>query len=151
MPIMMFIFRYVWVACDVGLGRLYGRTGDDTQDCIRFQFAKAEALYREIDFSPHKKVLHLNGEPIGSLANMETYVKLGLGVEVDNVDEPGIYEMQGWGAGGHACTIIRRPDDGSLWTMDFTTKTTDGLRPITWADIQRWWPNRMIVKLRVPA
>jgi hypothetical protein len=137
----------------VGLGRSYGHTGEETQDCIRFQVAVLVPLYPEVDFTPHLDLLHLNGQPVGSLANMQKLVDLGVGVEVDDAIEPGIYCLQGWtgfgGGRGHAIFMIRR-GGGGLFVMDFTTATTDGLRPLDWVDVLRKWPTRMIVKLREP-
>lgn len=143
------LLRFLWHACDVGLGRSYGHTGDDTQDCIRFQVAVIAGVYPRVDFAPHYDVLHLAGQPIGSLANMETLIQLGVGDEAATADDRGVYALQGWNGGrGHAIFLIRRPDDGSLWVMDFTTATTDGLRPIEWREIVRKWPTRLLVKLR---
>jgi hypothetical protein len=144
------LLRFLWAACDVGLGRSYGHTGEETQDCIRFQVAVLVPLYPEVDFTPHLDLLHLNGQPVGSLANMQKLVDLGVGVEVDDAIEPGIYCLQGWNGGrGHAIFMIRR-GGGGLFVMDFTTATTDGLRPLDWVDVLRKWPTRMIVKLREP-
>ena len=140
--------RYLWAACNVGLGRSYGHTGDDTQDCIRFQVAKLKEVYPDVDFSSEHKVLHLVGETVLSLNNMKALVRLGVGTEVNQPAERGIYEVQGWkGNRGHAFTLIRRRDD-SLWIMDFTTGTTDGLRPIEWDTVVRKWSLLMVVKLR---
>ena len=147
---MKLLTRYLWHACDVGLGRSYGHTGDDTQDCIRFQVAVLRGVYDDVDFSADHRVLHLNGENVGSVRNMQTLVRLGVGVEVAIPAEKGVYVLQGWkGASGHAITLIRR-GDGSLWVMDFTTATTDGLRPIEWPDVMRRWPVRMLLRLREP-
>ena len=144
------LVRFLWHACDVGLGRSYGHTGDDTQDCIRFQFALLKGLYPDVDLEAHHRVLHLNGQMVGSLVNMETLVQLGVGVEAIDAAIVGVYALQGWSGGkGHAVFLIRRGDD-SLWVMDFTTATTDGLRPIAWADVVRRWPSRMLVKLKEP-
>lgn len=142
------LLRVLWHACDVGLGRSYGHTGDDTQDCIRFQVAVIDLLYPGA-LDGHHDVLHLNGQPIGSLANMETLIQLGVADEAATADDRGVYALQGWNGGrGHAIFLIRRPDDGSLWVMDFTTATTDGLRPAEWREIVRKWPTRLLVKLR---
>jgi len=145
------LLRTLWAACDVGLGRSYASasTSPDTQDCARFLVAVIVAVYPRVDFVPHLAVLHLNGQPIGSLANMATLIELGVADEAATADDRGVYAMQGWNGGrGHAIFLIRRPDDGSLWVMDFTTATTDGLRPIEWREIVRKWPSRLLVKLR---
>lgn len=142
--------RFLWHACDVGLGRSYGHTGDDTQDCIRFQVAVLRGMYPAIDWTPHHRLMHLDGQPVGTLANMALLVTLGVGVEVSEPNEAGVYALQGWkGGSGHAIFIIRRRN-GELWTCDFTTATTDGLRPMEWDDVLRKWPVRMLVKLREP-
>ncbi len=144
------LLRFLWHACDVGLGRSYGHTGEDTQDCIRFQIAVLVPLYPDVDFTPWLGLLHLDGQPVGSLANMAKLVELGVGVEVGDAMEPGIYCLQGWKGGrGHAIFMIRR-GGGDLFVMDFTTATSDGLRPLDWIDVLRKWPSRMVVKLREP-
>lgn len=144
------LLQFLWHACDVGLGRSYGHTGEETQDCIRFQVAVLVPLYKDVDFTPWLDLLHLNGQMVGTLANMEKLVELGVGVEAEDAMEPGIYCLQGWKGGrGHAIFIIRR-GGGSLWTMDFTTATTDGLRPLEWQRVLDKWPTRMLVKLREP-
>ena len=144
--------RFLWNACDVGLGRSYasGASGDDTQDCIRFQVATIRGMYPAIDWTPHHRLMHLDGQPVGTLANMALLVELGVGVEVSEPSEPGVYALQGWkGGSGHAIFIIRR-GDSSLWVCDFTTATTDGLRPLEWVDVLRKWPSRMLVQLVTP-
>lgn len=144
------LLHFLWHACDVGLGRSYGHTGDDTTDCIRFQFAVLRGVYPAVDFDSHHKMLHLDGQPAGSLANMQKLLDLGVGTEAADASEKGVYVQQGWkGASGHAIILIRR-GNGSLWIMDFTTATTDGLRPIEWSDVTRRWPSRLLVKLREP-
>ena len=144
------LLQFLWHACDVGLGRSYGHTGEDTQDCIRFQVAVLVLLYKDVDFTPWLGLLHLNGQPVGTLANMAKLVELGVGVEVEDAAESGIYCLQGWKGGrGHAIFLIRR-GGGGLFVMDFTTSTTDGLRPQEWPDVLRKWPTRMLVKLREP-
>jgi len=140
--------RFLWSALDVGLGLSYG---DDT-DCIRFQFAVLLAMYPEVvDIAAHHRLLHLDGQPVGSLANMAKLVELGIGTEALDADIRGVYAMQGWNGGrGHALFLIRTRRRG-LWTVDFTTATNDSMRPIEWATVVRKWPSRMVVKLREPA
>jgi hypothetical protein len=142
-----FLVRFLWAACDVGLGRSYGHQGESTSDCIRFQYATLRGMYDGVDWTAHHRLLHLDGQPVGTLANMAKLVDLGVGVEHTDAHEPGVYACQFWNGGrGHAVFLIRRKG-GSLWICDFTTATSDGLRPLDWTDITRRWPSRMLVKL----
>lgn len=145
------LVQFLWHALDVGLGRSYGHTGEETQDCIRFQVSVLVLLYPDVDFTPWLGLLHLNGESLGTLANMEKLIELGVGEEEPDADLVGIYCLQGWrGNSGHAIFLIRRRN-GSLWVCDFTTSTADGLRPLEWSEVERKWPVRMLVKLRDPS
>jgi len=142
--------RFLWSALDVGLGRSYGRTGEDTQDCVRFVVSTLRGMYPGIDMTPHSDVLHLNGQSVGSLANMERLEDLGVGARVQDCDEPGVYALQCWrGGSGHAFFLIRRRS-GALWLCDFSPADCDGLEPIEWRDIVARWPSRAMVRLTRP-
>lgn len=142
--------RFLWAALDCGLGRSYGHTGE-TQDCIRFQFATLVGMYPEVDLAAHHRVLHLNGESLGSVANMEKLVALGLGEFAHSPDLPGVYAMQGWqGGGGHAVFLVKRKS-GELWIAEFTTRTADGFEAVSWGWVTSRWSQRALVRLRAPS
>lgn len=144
---MSLIKRYLFAALDVGLGRSYGHTGDGVTDCILFQVAKLARVYPSIDFSSHSDALHLNGYGVGSYANMEKLVELGVGEVWTGEPRKGdVVECQGWGSYGHAFTLLHV--DGQLWIMDSHNRTTDWLRPMAWEEVRRTWPQLMAVKLR---
>ncbi len=94
---MSFRERVYHAALDWGLGRRYGHTGDATTDCVRFWYAILLALLGPDVMGPIHKAWHLNGYPLGSMANLEALVATGA---AEWVDEPqaddGIYLGQGW-------------------------------------------------------
>ena len=138
--------RFLWSALDVGLGRSYG-IGDGRQNCITFVYAVLVGMYPAVDFTAHHKVLHLDGQPVGSVANIARLCQLGVAVETHDATEVGIYICQGWkGGSGHNIFLARRPDK-SLWICDFTPADCDGLEPIAWEDVVARWPTRAIARL----
>ena len=137
--------RWLWASLDVGLGRSYG-IGDGKLNCVVFVISVLRAMYPALDWTTPHRVLHLDGQPVGSLANTAKLVEMGVGVETVDASEKGVYVAQGWrGGSGHCIFLVRRRN--GLYICDFSPADCDGLEPVEWADIVRRWPSRMLVKL----
>ena len=129
--------RFVWAAADVGLGRRYGHTGDATQDCVRLMYAACVALYDGVvDLQPWIKVMHLNGEPIGSMANIDAYVQAGVAQLVDWPTPESVCLVQVWWANrGHMFAHLEPPGPEvgpkleQPHILEATPATADWLRP----------------------
>jgi hypothetical protein len=109
---------------DVGLGRRYGHTGDETQDCVRILYAALEVMYPDVDVAAWHKPLHLAGYPLGSFANIEATVQLGVGRSVVR-PEPGsvVLVQEWWKTGGHAYSHLEpeSPDPRPGYILHATT------------------------------
>ena len=147
--------RIVRAALDVGLGRSYGHTGDATQDCVRLWYAILCLVYIGAGLEQHSDEMHLHGYPLGSFANAEAIVDLGLGEYVDTPQAGRWHYCQGWrhSGSGHCWGWYEPPavEIGSSMVLEATTRTTDWYAPEFWADRRRRFDEVRIVALREEA
>lgn len=129
-------------ALDVGLGRRYGHTGNDTQDCVRFTYAILKAVYPNQPWSALNEVMHLNiPDGLGSFANVEAVIALGIGERVDHPMPSHWHYCQGWRSSnrGH-CFLWWEPPVpilGSGWILEATNGTSDWYRPMDWTTVTK--------------
>jgi len=142
--------RWLWAVADVGLGRRYSHSGDDSTDCIRLTAAVLGVLYPEISWPD--RVMHLHGYSVGSMANVDQVIESGAGVSIRAPDltESGVYYCQGWGRYGHCFFLAVRPR-GTLWIVEASNLTSDWVRPVVWADVVDAFPDLRIARLQRPA
>lgn len=129
------LVRDLWkdAMLDVGLGRKYGHTGDDSVDCVRIIAHAIEVMYPMVDVRSQWKQLHLSGgQGAGSTANIDALVDLGVARYVDFPVPGGVAIAQKWkGPKGHMFSILR-PESvvpGPDWILHATTDS-DWYRPI---------------------
>lgn len=131
--------RVYHAALDWGLGRKYGHTGDATTDCVRYWYAILLALLGDEVMEPIHKAWHLNGYPLGSMANLEALVGTGAAEWVtEPLPDGGVYLGQGWtkesGAwkSGHLLGIITFAGpvlDSPFWLLE-SNRNDDWFRPV---------------------
>lgn len=148
---MAFRERFKDAALDVGLGRKYGHTGDDTQDCVRLLYAILVVVYGSVMVGIRAEMMLNVPDGLGSAKNCAALVHSQLAAWVQAPAEPGIYYCQGWrGNKGHAFALIVYPTPMAgewLWILEATNGTDDWYRPVTWSEVQGKWPNLTIVQL----
>lgn len=156
---MEFRERFKDAALDVGLGRKYGHTGDDSQNCVRFLYAILLVIYGELVKSKLAE-LHLNiANGLGSFANCAALVSLQIGEWATTPSTPGIYYCQGWRKingelKGHSFALVVYPTPLTgewLWILESTNGTSDWYRPVKWSDlVDKWSAGLKLVRLLEP-
>lgn len=124
---------------DVGLGRSYGHTGDDTQDCVRLIHAALVAMYPLVDRLVHvevRRAILLDGYPLGSTANVDALVLEGVARRVDTPPPGSVCVIQEWrdtpaGPRGHCYSHLEpesvSPASGKI--IHATNGSTDWYAP----------------------
>ena len=142
---------------DVGLGRRYGHTNDDTVDCIRFAYQALAAAHPDRPWAEYTKELHLNGQTPPSTVNVVT-VSLLLGHPVTTApDRGGWWYCQGWrwdaSRGqhrGHTWVYLHHPQ-GMGWIVEATNGRADWARRIPWAELDSYWDTIACTRCDRPA
>ena len=132
---MRFHERVKDAALDVGLGRKYGHTGNASQNCVRLWYAILFILFGSIVGTKSDEI-HLNiRNGLGSFANLEALVELGL---AEWILAPGAGDVclgQGWRRDddgdlvGHLFGMLERDILGEWWILESTNGTPDWYRP----------------------
>lgn len=164
-PLGTFIERYKDAILEVGLGRTYGHTDNASQDCVRLQYAALEKLWGTGVVKPLSRQLHLNGYPLGSIANCRALVDAGMGDWVEEPEVGGVYYVQVWrkDGSGHCYVLLYYPGpvDQPLWILEATNsnrdRDEDGVkdrydwyRAADWDDLQKDVETLGLVRLRDP-
>lgn len=130
------LVRDLWkdAVLDVGLGRRYGHTGDESVDCVRIVAHALEVMYPLADVRSEWRRLHLSydGAGPGSFANIQALVDLDIAVEVTEPAPGGVTIYQKWkGSRGHMFSILRPElvQPGPDWLLHATTDE-DWYRPV---------------------
>ena len=131
--------RVYHAALDTGLGRKYGHTGDATTDCVRYWYAILVDLLGEQTMEAINKAWHLNGYGLGSMANVEALVGIGVAEWVDYPQaDGGIYLGQGWTKkngkwkSGHLLGVVTFAGPlltSAFWLLE-SNRNDDWFRPI---------------------
>ena len=131
-------------ALDVGLGRKYGHTGDDTQDCVRFAEAILVSAFPDLRWDGTHSAMMIQdvAEPFSNITALAR-----LGFPQVQAPEPGSFHLvQGWRSlsppGGH-CFLWWEPEGPVVsepMILEATSATTDWYRPAVWADVVARYP-----------
>lgn len=130
------LVRNLWkdAMLDVGLGRKYGHSGDESVDCVRIIAHAVEVMFPMVEVRKLWKELHLSnpGAGVGSFDNIDALVELGVAEVVTEPVPGGVTIIQKWkGSRGHMFSILR-PETvvpGPDWILHSTTDS-DWYRPI---------------------
>lgn len=112
------------------LNKTYGHKGDRTTDCVRSIFDALKAMHPLVDVQSKRKAIHLsidpngNQYPLGSFANLEAMVELGVARWVDWPEPGGVVIAQTWGPVNHCFSHLEpeRVRPGPGWILHATTK-----------------------------
>ena len=124
-------------------------------DCSRFTYAVAKRLHPGVDFAPVSKLMHLAFDgALGSFANVDALVDLGVALHETAPGRAGLYYCQGWnGKGGHNFWLHRRKGDRSLWVIEVTNYRRGGVperkwcRQVTFEEIKDRYPDIRMCRL----